>query len=109
MTDVARHRQDRRTAVKLDRGTLRLDPEPGTLAVDELYLQPPGRLLALEAARDGLAEQCAVGRLDEIHDVAPHELRGFEADQRGGRVVCQQDLLVVDQYDLGQRACEIAE
>ncbi len=89
MAYVARHGQNRRTPVKFDRGTLRLDPEPGPLAVDELNLQPPGRLLALQTAHHGLAEQCAVGRLHEIHDVAPDELRGLQPDQRGCRVVGQ--------------------
>ncbi len=81
VTHVARHRQNRRTPVKFDRGTLRLYPEACARAVYQLYLQPPGHVLPLQAARHGFAEQCAVCRLHEIDDIATDQLCGFQPDE----------------------------
>ncbi len=53
---VAGHGQDRRTPVKFDRGTLRLDPESGPRAVDQLYLEASRHVLTFQAPRHGLAE-----------------------------------------------------
>ncbi len=109
MAYITRHRQDRRPAAKFDRRTLRLDPQPGTCAVDHLYFQPPRHILPLQAARHGFAKQRPVRGFHEIDDVPSDELRGFQPDQCRCRIVGQQDLLVMDQDDLGQRTREIPE
>ena len=56
-----------------------------------------------------LRNKRAVGRLHQIGDLAAHQLRGLKPDQAGRRFVGQENLLVVNQDDLGKGACEILE
>ncbi len=109
MAHIAGHSQNRGPPVKLDLRSLRFDPEPGPPAIDELYFEPPGRLLILEMPRHGLAEQGPVRGFDEVYDIPAHKLRGLQPHQRSRRVVRQQDFLVVNEHDFRQRSREVAE
>ena len=40
--------------MKLDIGTLRLNPEPGLIAIDQLNLDSPGRVFSGQALCNGL-------------------------------------------------------
>ncbi len=109
VADIARDRQDGIVAAVLDDRALGLDPEPLVVAVDELDLQPLGHALAGKATGHGLAEQGAVGGLDEIGGLPALELLRAQADEPGGAVIGQQDALVVDQHDFGDRAGKFGE
>ncbi len=82
---------------------------PGSIAVDQLDFDAPRHVFAGQSFGHRLAKQRAVSRLDEIRDLAPDQLLGFEADQARGGLVRQQDLFVVNDDDFGQRAREIRE
>ena len=109
MAHVTCHGQNCRASVEFDRGTPRLDPEPGARAVYHLNFEPSRHILPLQAPGHGLAEKRTVGGFDEIDDVSTYELRGFETDQGCCRVVREQDLFIMDQDDFGQRTRKIPE
>ena len=83
MTDVASDRQYCRLTVDLDIGALDLDPEARLAPVDELNLEPPRHVLARHALGHVLAEQRAIGGLDEVYGIASLELLRVEPDQAG--------------------------
>ena len=109
VTDVARDRQDGAIPAIVDSRALRLDPQARLVAVDELHLDAARHGLARQPLGHVLAKQRAVRRLHEIGDFPARKLHGLHADEGRGRLVGQQDLLVVNEDNLGQSVCKIPE
>ena len=55
------------------------------------------------------AKQCPVCGFDQVDDIAAHELRRLETNQRRRGVICKKNLFIVDDDDFGQGSGEVLE
>ena len=66
MADVPRNCENYGLAVELDIRALRLDPETGLVAIDDLHFNAARRIFTGQAFRNRFAEQRAIRGLHQI-------------------------------------------